>query len=370
MSTSRKVTDATELFNTVSSCQKCVRMSCSKRVLSFANGNLDAGILFVGEAPGRLGADDTAIPFHGDKAGDNFERLLAFAGISRYEAFVTNAVLCNPKDEKGNNATPTKSEVQNCATHLRSQVELIKPKIVATLGAVALRSMCELYNVDIELREKVGTPIKIGARFLVPLYHPGQRAMLHRSMSNQRMDYQRLAEILRRLGRKASEQSSSSPSTDILQIVRFILSKRPSVAYFDLHKIFFLAEYRHLQTYGSRMTRAYFMRQKDGPYCTDLHWKKLANENSGINVKKNSSVLQLELRERIDSMDFFEDNSRESFSLPDTVLKVVCNVLHDVGGLSSAKLKTKVYLTPEMREILKREKQGENQINRPLLRLN
>ncbi|WP_321854507.1 uracil-DNA glycosylase family protein [Paraburkholderia tropica] len=77
-------------------------MTGSARILGLGCGPLDAPLVFVGEVPGQLGADGSHLPFHGDKSGHNFERLIEQVGISRYEVFVTNAVLCNPKDERGN----------------------------------------------------------------------------------------------------------------------------------------------------------------------------------------------------------------------------------------------------------------------------
>src|SRR5690348_992986 len=103
------------LIGEVQSCDRCPSMEGCTRVLSWANGPAGAPVMFVGEAPGRLGADRTAVPFHGDKAGDNFELLLRLAKLSRRDVFVTNAVLCNPRDEDGNNAPPSKSVLRNCA---------------------------------------------------------------------------------------------------------------------------------------------------------------------------------------------------------------------------------------------------------------
>src|ERR1700744_5769722 len=130
-----------KLVEDVRFCILCERMCNSSRILGRSSGDLSALMMFMGGAPGRLGADDTAIPFHGDKAGENFEKLIAQANISRYDFFITNAVLCNPKDEKGNNATPTKSEVVNCSKFLRRQLELIQPRIVVTLGSQALQAL-------------------------------------------------------------------------------------------------------------------------------------------------------------------------------------------------------------------------------------
>src|SRR5690349_24292513 len=115
-------------------CRKCQRMNESARVLSRAAGGINAKIMFIGEAPGRLGADSSEIPFHGDKAGHNFEELLEFAGLTRADVFVTNAVLCNPRDTKGKNATPATTEISNCSTYLKRQIDLVNPRLVVTLG--------------------------------------------------------------------------------------------------------------------------------------------------------------------------------------------------------------------------------------------
>ncbi len=64
------------LIENANRCNLCDRMCGRTRVLSEKNGSIDSKIIFIGEAPGRLGADRTGIPFYGDQAGKNFERLL------------------------------------------------------------------------------------------------------------------------------------------------------------------------------------------------------------------------------------------------------------------------------------------------------
>jgi uracil-DNA glycosylase family 4 len=71
-----------DLVGRVQACRKCDRMNDSKRVLSFGCGSIDSPIMFIGEAPGRLGADDSQLPFHGDKSGHNFESLMEQVGIT------------------------------------------------------------------------------------------------------------------------------------------------------------------------------------------------------------------------------------------------------------------------------------------------
>lgn len=258
-----------ELVGEVAACTKCERMSESVRVLGHAVGNLAADIMFIGEAPGRLGADQTQIPFHGDTAGNNFEDLLEFAGISRSEIYVTNAVLCNPRDERGNNSTPTQIEVSNCGSYLRRQIDLVRPRIIVTLGATSLRALESIEKHGLALREHVRTANKWYGSILIPLYHPGQRAMIHRSHANQRSDYQFVADTLSHVSGKKRKVSGQTRS-DVLAACRYILQCRGEISYFELHKLAYLAEYAYVKATGERLTKAYFIRQKDGPYCVDL----------------------------------------------------------------------------------------------------
>src|SRR4051812_24913707 len=106
-------------------CQRCEAMCGRSAVLSAHNGRVGARVLFIGEAPGRLGGDRTRVPFSGDQSGRNFSRYLASIGLAREEVFITNSALCNPRSETGANRRPTRREVSNCSDFLRRQVETI-----------------------------------------------------------------------------------------------------------------------------------------------------------------------------------------------------------------------------------------------------
>ncbi len=184
------------LCRRVSRCRRCPRMADSARVLSTACGPVTARLMFIGEAPGRYGADRTGVPFHGDVSGNNFESFLAAAGLTRDQVFITNAALCNPKDAAGNNATPTKAELAECARHLKAQISLINPPVIATLGAVALRALNTIEAHELALKTAVRARHAWWGRQLVPLYHPGARALIHRNRRQQRADYRFLAKTL------------------------------------------------------------------------------------------------------------------------------------------------------------------------------
>ena len=303
--------------------------------------------MFVGEAPGRLGADNSGIPFHGDKSGHNFEELLEFAKLDRSKIFVTNAVLCNPKDEMGNNSTPTKIEVQNCAEHLMAQIRIINPKIVVTLGATALESTRFTSAHSLVLREAVRTSNKWFNRILIPLYHPGQRAMMHRSFANQRSDYQFVAEQLKRLIKRPPTTKTIKVNSAILPIVKEILMSMASVDYFKLHKLYYLVEYTYFKEHQQRLTNAYIVRQKDGPYCTDLHIQKLKKGLPELEIKTSRGNLFLGLSHSL--FDTYEHlNGRAG--------DIIHSVISKYGSLSNEEIKTKVYLTEPMRNFLRMER--------------
>ncbi len=320
--------------------------------------------MFVGEAPGRLGADGSHLPFHGDKSGHNFEKLIEQVGISRYEVFVTNAVLCNPKDEKGNNATPTTVEVTNCAPFLRETIEILDPSIVVTLGSVALKACNVLEPHLLLLRDHVRTSHSWMRRSLIPMYHPGQRAMVHRSFANQLSDYQFVAENLRRLKKpkkRAASKKSRPDAMKLSEVAGRILRNNPDgLSYFALHKLCFLAELASIDLTGERLTNAYVVRQKDGPYFVDLHLTKLQHLMPEIKIRVANGKVILLLSSQL---NFLEVESKDAL-LSGKDRSVIDRVLSKYGNMRDEDLKRVVYLSKYMRNMLRKEKaKGANLYN-------
>ncbi len=185
------------LVDRVQACRVCPRMEGRTRVLGPGNGNIGAAVMFVAEAPGRLGGDRFHIPLYGDQTGRNFELLLQISGMPRTAIFVTNAVLCNPRKGNGTNDTPSGTEVKACSAHLRATIELLQPRFVVSLGGVALRSLGIIEPHGATLAGAVGKPFSWFERLLVPLYHPGPRALIRRPMLLQMEDYRQLGELAR-----------------------------------------------------------------------------------------------------------------------------------------------------------------------------
>lgn len=180
-------------------CRACPRMEGRRRLLGPENGALRPRVCFIAEAPGRLGGDRTAVPLAGDQSGRNFDRLLAAAGLARSSIFITNAVLCNPRDARGRNAPPSTIEIRNCAGFLAATLALLDPPVVVTLGAVALRAIRVIAPHEATLAGNVGEFLPWHGRWLAPLYHPGPRAQIHRGFARQIDDFARLGAFVRRL---------------------------------------------------------------------------------------------------------------------------------------------------------------------------
>jgi uracil-DNA glycosylase len=179
-------------------CRLCPAMNGRRRVLSERNGPPTASVMFIAEAPGRLGGELSGRPLVDDASGRHFSQLLAIAGITRQDIFITNSVLCNPQDPSGRNRKPCRSELNNCSHWLSRQVSEIDPLVVVTLGGVALDAVARLDRHAYRLASHVGIPLPWAGRILIPLYHPSPLTRATRSDALQGGDYRRLGEYLRR----------------------------------------------------------------------------------------------------------------------------------------------------------------------------
>src|SRR5260370_3094193 len=184
---------ADQLVSDAQACHLCPRMSLSRRVLGNLNGPWDARIMFVAEAPGRLGAEKTGIPLFGDRTGDRFEELLRAMQWYRCDVFITNSILCNPRDLNDNNGSPTTTEISTCSSLLRRTIDTVNPLIVVSLGRVSLKALALVCEHNLELRAAVGRLVPWYGRRLGVLYHPGPRTAVHRPWSKQVHDAQTIA---------------------------------------------------------------------------------------------------------------------------------------------------------------------------------
>jgi uracil-DNA glycosylase len=174
------------------SCTRC-RLAQSRTQVVFGSGNPRADLMFVGEAPG-FHEDKQGLPFVG-QAGKLLERLLAGIGLSRQDVYIANTLKCRPPG----NRDPQPDEIESCEPHLFRQIELIEPRIVATLGnfATKLLSGRPLGITRVHGQEQEAT---LGGRKVVlfPLYHPAAALYTPAMLKVLESDFARLPELLGR----------------------------------------------------------------------------------------------------------------------------------------------------------------------------
>ena len=361
----RKLARFGDLVESVQHCNLCPRLCGRTHVLSEANGNLDSKVLFVAEAPGRLGADRTGVPLCGDRTGDNFEALLGNVGWRREEVFITNAVLCNPQEEDGTNGTPTQEEIANCSAYLEMVIALIGPDVIATLGATALEAMSLLRPHGIALREGVAQLIPWRGTRLFPLYHPAPRATVHRSLAKQRSDFMVLAKavhpvrgLLERKKPRANPQALfAAGCSPLQQIVRAVLEMGGRMSFFKLAKLMYLIDLSAIRNLGHMVAGDVYLRQVDGPWLPKL--RDALSAMQGYEVRQSFT--------RKIPMAAPGPSPRSRIELNDDILEIVAEVFRTYGALSSSKIKTAVYRTTPMRFILQQEQNGRDMRNKPVL---
>ncbi len=186
-----------KLAEKAQNCRICEAMCDKTAVLSELNGNLNPKVFFIAEAPGRQGADRTRKPFSGDQSGANFQTFLDSINLRREEIFITNTVLCSPRSASGANRQPSKKEIKNCAEYLEKTINLINPKIIVTLGSVALEALKTIEYHQITLKADAGCIFRWNERILIPLYHPSPQVIAsRRRMPEQLEDFKSVAEAL------------------------------------------------------------------------------------------------------------------------------------------------------------------------------
>ena len=124
-----------KLLNLIDNCQICQKDSLGKLV--FGEGDPDAKIMFVGEAPGKQEAE-SGRPFIG-RSGKLLRGLINGAGLKDEEVYITSPVKFLPK-----RGTPTKSQIDHSREHFSEQINIIEPKILVLLGATAIAAVLEI----------------------------------------------------------------------------------------------------------------------------------------------------------------------------------------------------------------------------------
>jgi DNA polymerase len=185
------------------SCARCPALVASRRRIVHGYGDPSTRIVFIGEAPGRHGADRTGVPFSGDKSGRALQRMLIELKLMDAQApveapqlrcFVTNVLRCCPP----NNRTPTLREQASCAPFLAAELDAIDPLIIVPIGLPALRAVARRYldETPHAIRPLHAIPIYSAGSIILPLVHPSRisRAQIENFVAAM----QRVLELLKR----------------------------------------------------------------------------------------------------------------------------------------------------------------------------
>lgn len=195
--------DLNELKTSLHDCQRC-RLASGRTQVVFGTGNPQADIMFVGEAPGFY-EDRQGEPFVG-AAGKLLTELLQSVGLSRSDIFIANVIKCRPP----NNRDPLPDEIDTCKPFLLQQIELIKPKLVCTLGNFATQTLLER---KVGITKVRGQVIQLANFIVFPLLHPA--AALHQGNLRGPLmeDFKKLKSVLDGMNQTSTISRETSPSS-------------------------------------------------------------------------------------------------------------------------------------------------------------
>lgn len=156
------INDLNEFEAAIMHCQKCA-LGSTRTNFVFGNGNPNADLMFVGEAPGEK-EDLEGVPFIG-RAGKLLDDILKAIDLKREDVFIANVLKCRPP----NNRDPNKEEIELCEPYLLKQIELIKPKLLVALGRISATTLLRSKESLTAMRGKV---FDYHGTDMVVTYHP------------------------------------------------------------------------------------------------------------------------------------------------------------------------------------------------------
>jgi uracil-DNA glycosylase family 4 len=194
------LSELTELYDQVRACEKC-QLSQSRTLAVPGEGPEDARILFIGEAPG-FHEDRQGRPFVG-AAGQYLNELLAKIGLRREEVYIANVIKCRPPG----NRDPLPDEIATCRAYLDRQIDLIRPRLVVTLGRFSM----ERYFPGASISRIHGQPKRVGSIIYYPMFHPA--AALHQPRWKTLLDedFARIPGLVEQLEQIEEEEDQPRP---------------------------------------------------------------------------------------------------------------------------------------------------------------
>jgi len=183
-------------------CVKCANLAAARTQVVFGVGNVNADIMFVGEAPGA-DEDVQGEPFVG-AAGQLLTKIIQATGQSRDTVYIANILKCRPDMPPGapGNRKPTTDEMKTCIPYLLEQIQIIRPKVIIALGATAVEG---LFGKPIPITKQRGTWMTFRDIPVMPTFHPAY-LLRNQAPSEKRKVWEDMLAVMERVGLPISEK--------------------------------------------------------------------------------------------------------------------------------------------------------------------
>ena len=179
--------DWTLLQREALACTKC-RLAGTRTQVVYGTGNPNADLMFIGEAPGR-DEDIQGKPFVG-RAGALLTDIIKAMKLTRDDVYIANVIKCRPPE----NRNPEPDELDACRPFIRRQIDIIKPRVIVTLGRFALQSLMEK---GFSITAARGSWLDYNGVKVMPTYHP---AYLLRNPAAKKEVWQDMKKVMTELG--------------------------------------------------------------------------------------------------------------------------------------------------------------------------
>lgn len=194
-----KAAELEQISKNVVNCKKCRLCDLATNAVP-GEGNPDADLVFIGEAPGAK-EDETGRPFVG-RAGKLLTRLLEEIGMTREDVWIGNIIKHRPPK----NRDPLADEIKACQPYLTLQLKIIQPKLVVTLGRYAM----SYFHPDGKISRDRGHAIKVDDLTIYPVYHPAA-ALRNKSFAKALVgDFKRIPKLLEEVDAQVEEDREES----------------------------------------------------------------------------------------------------------------------------------------------------------------
>lgn len=196
-----KVQKAAALEQLREECQKCLKCELGKtrQNLVFGEGNPAAELVFVGEAPGA-DEDASGRPFVG-RAGQKLTEMIQAMGLTREDVYICNVLKCRPPD----NRPPASDEIEQCWPYLVRQLQIIRPKVIITLGNPATQNLLKIRDgitkIHGQWRELGDLAPGLAGTPVMPIYHPSY-IIRNYTLETRKAVWEDLQQVMERLGLK------------------------------------------------------------------------------------------------------------------------------------------------------------------------